>query len=57
MVKRDGVLLWAGQPDARLPPASLAKMMTAYQGRQEDSYSIAEQTSPRVVPTTGSRSA
>jgi serine-type D-Ala-D-Ala carboxypeptidase (penicillin-binding protein 5/6) len=29
MVKRDGVLLWAGQPDARLAPASLAKLMTA----------------------------
>jgi serine-type D-Ala-D-Ala carboxypeptidase (penicillin-binding protein 5/6) len=29
VVKRDGALLWAGQPDARLPPASLAKMMTA----------------------------
>ena len=29
LVKRDGVVLWAGQPDARLLPASLAKMMTA----------------------------
>jgi D-alanyl-D-alanine carboxypeptidase (penicillin-binding protein 5/6) len=29
VVKRDGVLLWSGQPDARLPPASLAKLMTA----------------------------
>jgi D-alanyl-D-alanine carboxypeptidase (penicillin-binding protein 5/6) len=29
VVKRDGVLLWAGQPEKRLPPASLAKMMTA----------------------------
>jgi D-alanyl-D-alanine carboxypeptidase (penicillin-binding protein 5/6) len=29
VVKRDGALLWAGQPDARLPPASLAKLMTA----------------------------
>jgi serine-type D-Ala-D-Ala carboxypeptidase (penicillin-binding protein 5/6) len=29
LVKRDGVVLWAGQPDARLAPASLAKMMTA----------------------------
>jgi D-alanyl-D-alanine carboxypeptidase (penicillin-binding protein 5/6) len=29
VVKRDGVLLWAGQPDAKLPPASLAKLMTA----------------------------
>lgn len=29
LVKRDGVVLWAGQQDARLPPASLAKMMTA----------------------------
>ena len=29
VVKRDGVVLWAGRPDARLAPASLAKMMTA----------------------------
>ena len=29
LVKRDGVVLWAGQPDARLAPASLAKLMTA----------------------------
>ena len=29
VVKRDGAVLWAGQPDARLAPASLAKMMTA----------------------------
>src|SRR6187401_988983 len=29
LVKRDGVVLWAGQPDAKLPPASLAKLMTA----------------------------
>src|SRR3954468_5925007 len=29
VVKRDGAVLWAGQPDAKLPPASLAKLMTA----------------------------
>jgi serine-type D-Ala-D-Ala carboxypeptidase (penicillin-binding protein 5/6) len=29
VVKRDGALLWAGSADRRLPPASLAKMMTA----------------------------
>lgn len=29
VVKRDGVLLWAGQPDAQLAPGSLTKMMTA----------------------------
>jgi serine-type D-Ala-D-Ala carboxypeptidase (penicillin-binding protein 5/6) len=29
VVKRDGVLLWAGSADRRLAPASLAKMMTA----------------------------
>jgi serine-type D-Ala-D-Ala carboxypeptidase (penicillin-binding protein 5/6) len=29
LVKRDGVLLWAGRDRERLPPASLAKMMTA----------------------------
>lgn len=29
LVKRDGELLWAGRARERLPPASLAKMMTA----------------------------
>jgi serine-type D-Ala-D-Ala carboxypeptidase (penicillin-binding protein 5/6) len=29
VVKRDGAVLWAGKADARLAPASLAKMMTA----------------------------
>ena len=29
VVKRDGALLWAGSPEQRLPPASLAKLMTA----------------------------
>ena len=29
LVKRDGRLLWAGRAGERLPPASLAKMMTA----------------------------
>ncbi|UPT73340.1 MAG: serine hydrolase [Elusimicrobiota bacterium] len=29
VVERDGKLLWAGGADKRLPPASLAKMMTA----------------------------
>jgi len=29
LVKRDGQLLWAGKAQERLPPASLAKMMTA----------------------------
>jgi serine-type D-Ala-D-Ala carboxypeptidase (penicillin-binding protein 5/6) len=29
LVKRDGVVLWAGQEQARLAPASLAKLMTA----------------------------
>ena len=29
LVKRDGQLLWAQQPDRRMAPASLAKMMTA----------------------------
>jgi len=29
LVKRDGVVLWAGQSDARLAPASLTKLMTA----------------------------
>ena len=44
VVKRDGVLLWTGQPDARLPPASLAKMMTALlaleRGKLDESVTV-----------------
>src|SRR5690349_9198922 len=55
VVKRDGVLLWAGQPDARLPPASLAKMMTALialeRGKLDESVTVGK----GVLKATGTR--
>jgi D-alanyl-D-alanine carboxypeptidase (penicillin-binding protein 5/6) len=55
VVKRDGVLLWAGQPDARLAPASLAKMMTALialeRGRLDEPVTV----SRGVLQATGTR--
>src|SRR5712671_2505139 len=55
VVKRDGVLLWAGQPDARLPPASLAKMMTALlaleRGKLDESVTVGK----GVLKATGAR--
>jgi D-alanyl-D-alanine carboxypeptidase (penicillin-binding protein 5/6) len=55
VVKRDGVLLWAGQPDARLPPASLAKLMTALLalegGRLDEEVTI----NKAVLQATGTR--
>jgi len=55
VVKRDGVLLWAGQPDARLPPASLAKMMTALialeHGRLDEGVTVGK----GVLKATGTR--
>jgi D-alanyl-D-alanine carboxypeptidase (penicillin-binding protein 5/6) len=54
-VKRDGKLLWAGQPDARLPPASLAKMMTALlaleRGRLDETVTVGR----GVLQATGTR--
>ena len=55
MVKRDGALLWAGQPDARLPPASLAKLMTALlaleRGRLDEPVTVGK----GVLRSTGTR--
>lgn len=55
VVKRDGALLWAGQPDARLPPASLAKMMTALlaleRGRLDEPVTVGR----GVLQATGTR--
>jgi len=54
-VKRDGKLLWAGQPDARLPPASLAKLMTALlaleRGRLDETVTVGK----GVLQATGTR--
>jgi serine-type D-Ala-D-Ala carboxypeptidase (penicillin-binding protein 5/6) len=54
-VKRDGKLLWAGQPDAKLPPASLAKLMTALlaleRGRLDEPVTVGK----GVLQSTGTR--
>jgi len=55
VVKRDGKLLWAGQPDARLAPASLAKLMTALlaleRGRLDEPVTVGR----GVLQATGTR--
>ena len=55
VVKRDGKLLWAGQPDAKLPPASLAKLMTALlaleRGKLDDTVTVGK----GVLKATGTR--
>ena len=55
VVKRDGALLWAGQPDAKLPPASLAKLMTALlaleRGKLEEPVTVGR----GVLQATGTR--
>jgi D-alanyl-D-alanine carboxypeptidase (penicillin-binding protein 5/6) len=54
-VKRDGKLLWAGQPEAKLPPASLAKLMTALlaleRGRLDEPVTVGK----GVLQSTGTR--
>jgi D-alanyl-D-alanine carboxypeptidase (penicillin-binding protein 5/6) len=55
LVKRDGAVLWAGQPDAKLPPASLAKLMTALialeRGRLDEPVTVGR----GVLQATGTR--
>src|SRR5687767_717300 len=55
LVKRDGVVLWAGQPEARLAPASLAKLMTALialeRGRLDEPVTVGR----GVLQATGTR--
>ena len=55
VVKRDGVLLWAGQPDARLPPASLAKMMTALIALERGNLDERVTVGKGVLKATGTR--
>jgi serine-type D-Ala-D-Ala carboxypeptidase (penicillin-binding protein 5/6) len=54
-VKRDGVLLWAGQPDARLPPASLAKLMTALLALERGKLDEPVTVGQGVLKSTGTR--
>src|SRR3954470_12906930 len=55
VVKRDGVLLWAGQPDARLPPASLAKLMTALLALERGALAAPVTVDRGVLQSTGTR--
>jgi D-alanyl-D-alanine carboxypeptidase (penicillin-binding protein 5/6) len=55
VVKRDGVLLWAGQADARLPPASLAKMMTALIALERGNLDESVTVGKGVLNATGTR--
>lgn len=55
VVKRDGTLLWAGQPDARLPPASLAKMMTALLALERGALQEPVTVGKGVLRSTGTR--
>ena len=55
VVKRDGKLLWAGQPDARLPPASLAKLMTALLAIERGQLDEPVTVGKGVLKSTGTR--
>lgn len=55
IVKRDGKLLWAGQPDARLPPASLAKLMTALLALERGKLDEQVTVGKAVLQATGTR--
>lgn len=55
LVKRDGRLLWAGGEQRRLPPASLAKMMTALLTLERGELDSIVAVSRGVVQETGTR--
>ncbi len=55
VVKRDGALLWAGAPDARLPVASLAKMMVALVALERGATERALEVSRAAARETGAR--
>lgn len=55
VVKRDGALLWAGEPDARLPPASLAKLMTALLALERGELEAPVTVGRSVLQATGTR--
>ena len=55
VVKRDGALLWAGQPDAKLPPASLAKLMTALLALERGGLDEPVTVGKGVLQATGTR--
>jgi serine-type D-Ala-D-Ala carboxypeptidase (penicillin-binding protein 5/6) len=55
LVKRDGVVLWAGQPNARLAPASLAKLMTALMALERGKLDEPVAVGRGVLQATGTR--
>ena len=55
LVKRDGVVLWAGQPQARLQPASLAKLMTALLALERGKLDEPVTVGRGVLQATGTR--
>jgi serine-type D-Ala-D-Ala carboxypeptidase (penicillin-binding protein 5/6) len=55
LVKRDGVVLWAGSADSRLPPASLAKMMTALLALERGKLAEPVTVGKGVLQATGTR--
>jgi D-alanyl-D-alanine carboxypeptidase (penicillin-binding protein 5/6) len=55
LVKRDGRLLWARAADRRLPPASLAKMMTALLALERGGLDELTVVGPIAARATGTR--
>lgn len=55
VVKRDGVLLWAGSAERRLPPASLAKLMTALLALERGALEEPVTVGRGVLQATGTR--
>jgi serine-type D-Ala-D-Ala carboxypeptidase (penicillin-binding protein 5/6) len=55
LVKRDGVVLWAGSADRRLAPASLAKLMTALLALERGRLDEPVKVRRGVLQATGTR--
>lgn len=55
VVKRDGALLWSGSAERRLPPASLAKLMTALLTIERGGMDAAVVVGRGVLQETGTR--
>jgi D-alanyl-D-alanine carboxypeptidase (penicillin-binding protein 5/6) len=55
LVKRDGVVLWAGQENARLAPASLTKLMTALLALERGNLEEPVTVGRGVLQSTGTR--
>jgi serine-type D-Ala-D-Ala carboxypeptidase (penicillin-binding protein 5/6) len=55
LVKRDGAVLWAGSPERRLPPASLAKLMTALLALERGKLDEPVTVGKGVLQATGTR--